>query len=105
MQHSPSSLFDRLVKLHCDKQGVTAGKMMTAPALKYDNKVYAFFWEDEMTFKLGKDYDIQAHGVNEIRFLSPFKQKPPMTAWYIVGNDQMALWQELLDRALSLAKS
>lgn len=36
---------------------VAAGKMMSAPALKCKGKVFAFFYNDAMGFKLGKEFE------------------------------------------------
>ena len=36
---------------------ISHGKMMTSPGLKYKNKVFAFFHNNAITFKLGKEFD------------------------------------------------
>ena len=91
-------LFDRYVAAYPE---VEFGKMMSAPALRKNGKVFAFFHEDCMTFKLGKGRDLAGDfGVEHFRFLSPFKNKPPMTAWYQVGVDYADRWHLLLEEAL-----
>ena len=74
--------------------------MMREPALKCNGKVFAFYYQDKnaMCFKLGKEYPIEKHGVQAFSHLSPFKHKPPMMAWYIVGAQQH--WSDLMQVAL-----
>ncbi len=57
-----------------------------------------------MGFKLGKEYDIDAHGV-EWQHLSPFKTKPPLYAWYVVSDKGKEKWEELSYIALERIKS
>lgn len=71
----------------CDTQiskdsNVTHGKMMTSPGLKYKNKVFIFFHNNTITFKLGKEFNPEKNGIKRWEFLSPFKNKPPMKAWF-----------------------
>jgi len=96
--------FDLIAKEYSGKENCELGKMMSSPGLKYKNKVFAFFWKDQMGFKLGKDYDIAAHGVRKWEFLSPFKTKPPLKAWYIVPHQEGKIWSELTDVAFSAIK-
>lgn len=83
----------------------TLGKMMSSPGVKYRNKVFAFLWDDKMGFKLGREYDIDQHGLYSWEHLSPFKTKPPLYAWYIVGPEDLDKWEELSFLALSKIKS
>ncbi len=78
---------------------ISLGKMMTASGLKWKTKVFAFFYEDAMTFKLGKDYAIEDHEIADFAFLSPFKTKPPMKAWYIISAKYMDKWESLTNIA------
>lgn len=84
----------------CKIEGVAVGKMMSAPAVKYKGKVFAFFHEEQMTFKLGKDFIPEEAGLRGCRFLSPFKHKPPMRAWIIVPEGEKDRWEELACLAL-----
>jgi len=79
------TIFDRLIASQPD---VEPGLMMREPALKCKGKVFLFYHQDQdaLCFKLGKDFPIQDLGIDDFAFLSPFKHKPPMTAWYIVGR-------------------
>ena len=56
-----------------------------------------------MGFKLGKGRDLATEfGIADFGFLSPFKNKPPMTAWYMVGADYQAQWEAMTLAALGL---
>lgn len=102
---SAAELFDSIAKNSIrNLQGCELGKMMSSPGLKYKNKVFAFFWDDHMGFKLGKEYDIAAHGSKKWSYLSPFKTKPPMKAWYVLPKEEAHLWDELTNVAYSLLK-
>ncbi len=101
MTNKPAQLlFEALLSKFCKQDGVAPGKMMSAPAMKYRGKVFAFFYKEEMTFKLGKDFDADAYGISNWTYLSPFKNKPPMKAWITVSATQSNLWEALTQKAL-----
>lgn len=90
------TLFNTLAdKLSADQKYVARGPMMSSPGIRYKNKNFAFFHNNEMTFKLGKSFNAKANGINKVRHLSPFKTKPPLKAWYIVSGDQKEIWEDL----------
>ena len=92
-------LFDQLI---ADNHDVEPGVMMREPAMKCKGKVFTFYYADSnaMCFKLGKGYEIEGHGITDYEFLSPFKNKPPMYAWFMVGDQHQSLWEELAHVAL-----
>ena len=94
------SLFDSLI---ASEEDVSPGVMMREPALKCNGKVFMFYYEvkEAMCFKLGKNYPIEEHGVSVYSHLNPFKNKPPMTAWYLVGREYEEQWASLADVALA----
>lgn len=91
-----------LSEMSASRSQVAEGKMMSAKAIQYKGKVFAFFHEGKMTFKLGKNFDIRSMGVDEYDFLSPFKNKPPMTAWFIVAEKYGEKWFELANKSLDI---
>jgi hypothetical protein len=97
-------LFDTLI---ADNNDVEPGVMMREPALKCKGKVFAFYYADAhaMCFKLGKEYAIERHGITDYSFLSPFKKKPPMYAWFLVGDHLQSSWEELIYVALEAMRS
>lgn len=84
----------------CQEDGVAIGKMMSSPAIKCKGKVFTFFHQDQMTFKLGKDFEPEEEGIQGCTYLSPFKNKPPMRAWINVPYEEKDQWENLARRAL-----
>ncbi len=81
-------------------QLVADGKMMSSPAITYKGKVFAFYHQDEMVFKLGKDFDPASHGLQDYSLLNPFKNKPPMAAWFCIPLNEQDKWAVLAEAAL-----
>lgn len=96
--------FDDIVSSMTRISGVILGKMMRSPGLKYENKVFAFFHKDQMTFKLGEDFDSAQWGLTEVGPLSPFKTKPPLKAWLVVGKSHQEQWMRLTELAYERMK-
>ncbi len=84
---------------------VAHGKMMSSPGLKCNNRVFAFEMKDGMGFRLGPDFDPDAAGLQSARPLSPFKTKPPLKGWYIVGEAEQSRWEELAGQALAFTRT
>ena len=87
---------------------IILGKMMSSPGLKYRDKVFAFFHKEEMGFRLGPGFDPVKFGLLQARPLSPFKTKPPLKGWFIVGAEEQRFWETLtimaLDFTISITK-
>ncbi len=83
---------------------ITHGHMMTSPGLKYKNKVFAFFHNNAITFKLGKEFDPQKNGIKRWDYLSPFKNKPPMKAWFELPYSEKDKWEAMAFLALEKIK-
>ncbi|WP_394747965.1 hypothetical protein [Spongiimicrobium salis] len=82
---------------------VDEGKMMHAPAIVYQGKVFAFLSrKNEMVFKLGEAYPIEKLEVAATVF-NPFKNKGPLPGWYSVPFNAKACPWELLT-AIALEK-
>ena len=98
-------LFDRITQKMLDSDPeIAEGPMMHAPGLKYRGKVFAFFHDNEMVFRLGKKADPSQLGIREVKYLSPFKNKPPMKGWLCVSHEESELWEHLAERALTTLK-
>lgn len=79
-------------------------KMMSAEGIGIIKKVVAFFYRDAMVFKLGKDFKPDENGISNWEFLNPFKNKPPMKAWFIIPYDGgVNYWEFLLEKAIDFA--
>ena len=97
---TPEEKFEAIVTSFQSMENVATGKMMSSPALQYKGKVFAFFYQEKMCFKLGKDFQPEDSGISNWQHLSPFKNKPPMRAWFVVDNNHIDLWPELCKMAL-----
>ncbi len=84
---------------------VHAGKMMSSPGLKYTDKVFAFFYKNEMGFRLGPDFNPDKMRISNAKPLSPFKKKPPLKGWFIIEHDEIDTWETLSKMALEFTKS
>ncbi len=84
---------------------VQIGKMMSAPALKYNDKVFLFFHKTEMGFRLGPNFDAIKFGLLNPKPLSPFKSKPPLKGWVIVTHEESNQWDMLSTLALEFTKT
>ncbi len=91
------AIVDQTTKANND---VVLGKMMSSPGLKYKDKVFAFYQNKEMGFRLGPGFDPDEFGLKEVRLLSPFKTKPPLTGWFMVDQRESEHWEELTNMAL-----
>lgn len=95
------TLFDQIVaEMTSLYEHVEPGKMMSSPAITFKGKVFAFFYKDQMCFRLGRDFDMLQAGVSEFTLLNPFKNKPPMKDWFIVTASNCEHWNHLAKKAL-----
>ena len=92
-----------------EHDGVEIGRMMSAQALTYLGRVFAFHSTKGggigLGCRLGRDFPFADLKLNDWRHLAPFKTKPPMKDWIVVGEADVGRWPELLDLALSVAKN
>lgn len=80
--------------------GVKEGRMMSSPAIQYRSKIFAFYKSECMTFRLGRETDMQKEfGVIEYSYLSPFKTRPPLFDWFILKDKYVELWPEMAEHA------
>jgi hypothetical protein len=91
-------------KMVADNNAVSLGKMMSSPGIKYENKVLAFFHENDMIFKLGKGFDPNSVDLKAFKFLSPFKNKGPMKSWFQIPFSEKEKWEKLTELALENVK-
>lgn len=94
-------IFDRLER---EGEDVVMGKMMRSPGMKYADNVFAFLRKESMGFRLGPAFDPEASRLKDIGPLSPFKTKPPLKGWYVVGTGDGDRWEELTREALAFTK-
>lgn len=88
-----------------ENNGVCEGKMMHSTALKYNNKVFAFYHKNHMGFRLGPAFNPEKFGILNAKPLSPFKTKPPLKGWYMINDIESNLWKDLAYMALEFTKT
>ncbi len=94
--------FNSIADALCQESDTTLGKMMSSPGIQKKGKVFAFLWKDKMVFRLGKNFNISdKFGIMDFEYLNPFKNKPPMTGWYVVNENYIKQWHDLAREALS----
>ena len=92
------------------EDGVTRGKMMSRPALCYDDKVFAFYTtkfsaEGGMGFKVGEAFDPSEFGIVDHAPLAPFKTKGPMRGWILLPASEVGAWHAVAKCALRHARA
>ncbi|MGB5820447.1 MAG: hypothetical protein WBG90_13265 [Saonia sp.] len=97
--------FEAIRDLLCKQYGgVSQGKMMSAPAIHYNKKAFAFFSrKNGMVFRLGKAFPVHTLKI-EIHEFNPFKHRGPLSGWYEVGYDVHLQWEGLALKALEQIK-
>ncbi|KUP94573.1 hypothetical protein TRIHO_04990 [Tritonibacter horizontis] len=87
--------------------GMARGQMMSADALLCREKVFAFFSKRGggvgLGARVGRDADIDAFGISDWQHLAPFKTKPPMKDWIVIGIRDHARWHEIAEFAYRTA--
>jgi hypothetical protein len=68
-------LFNKIAHSLSKDSSITKGKMMSAPGIKYKNKVFAFYYNKEMIFRLGSNFDPARHNVKKCCLLNPSERK------------------------------
>ena len=97
------ALFEKISeKLSGKHRHVAPGKMMSAPGIRYKNKVFAFYAKKEMIFRLGKAFRPEDFNIKSFSLLSPFKSKPPLAGWFQIPYAENRKWEKLARRALDL---
>jgi len=106
MYDQANSEFERIVAaLTASESNVSLGKMMSSPGLKFGDKVFAFQAREGMGFRLGRDFNSNAHGNVDFEPLNPFKTKGPLKGWFIVGEKQSDAWENLAKTALAFTRT
>lgn len=83
-----------------ENSAITLGKMMSSPALHYQGKVFAFYYDKKMVFRLGRNFQPELFDIRHYSLLAPFKTKPPMVDWFVIPFDDQHRWEEMSRYAL-----
>lgn len=74
---------------------VSIGKMMSSDGIRYKTKFFAFYYNGDMVFRLGKGADPAKMGVKKFEFLNPFKKKAPLKNWFVIPYSESKNWEKL----------
>jgi len=84
--------------------GVEHGKMMSSDAVTLRGKVFAFHTTkgrfEGLGVRLGRDFDVESLKLASWQHLTPFKSRPPMLDWILVGPEEAGRWGDLAALAL-----
>lgn len=106
MPYEGHETFDRLVAQFTGADtDVHLGKMMSAPGLKFKDKVFAFHAKEGMGFRLGAAFDPDTFGLKEAAPLNPFKTKGPLKGWFVINTNEIGHWEELAGQALAFTRT
>ena len=91
------------------EKGVSHGKMMSSDAVTFGGRVFAFHTGkgrfEGLGIRLGRTFDVDALALSSWEYLAPFKSKPPMKDWILVGPAERKRWPELARLALKQMKA
>lgn len=80
-------IFEELKVQFQERNEVHEGKMMSSRGLQYKGKNFLFNWNENMCFRLGRDFDPGSEGIHHYSLLNPFKTKPPLKDWLVLSSD------------------
>ena len=84
-----------------ENEHVNEGSMVGLPGIQYRKKNFAFLYKNgSMCFRLGRDFEPQSEGIHDYSLLNPFRNKPPMKDWFVIGIEYSEKWHELAQIAL-----
>lgn len=99
-------LADELV---ATEEGVERGRMMSSDAVKFGGKVFAFYTTRGrfagLGVRLGREVDVFSLKLTDWEYLAPFKSKPPMMDWILIGAKDRARWPEMARFALDMMRA
>ncbi len=100
MDHS-TEIFES-IKAHLLKTNaaVNAGTMMSSPGIQFKGKNFAFLYRGGMCFRVGRDFEPESEGIHHYELLNPFKHKPPLKDWFVIGTEYIDQWPLLAEIAL-----
>lgn len=96
------NLRDRMLFTH---PNVSRGKMMSADALTFGGKVFAFYSTKGgrvgLGCRIGREADSSQFELTDWQHLAPFKSKPPMKDWIVIGVGDIDRWGAVAEHCLN----
>lgn len=91
--------------LACEYENVSWGKMMSSPGVRYQDKFFAFYYNNGIVCRFGRDFQPESIGIHEYTLLSPFKsesKRAPLRDWFCIDQRYQDRWEESLRTALKI---
>jgi len=95
----PEKIFHQII---VDLPNGTEGKMFGAKSIKSKNgKTAAFFWKEEMTFKLDEKSELEALKIDGAKIGSHLYAKDKqMRGWVLIPKEHSEFWNEFSKKAV-----
>ena len=84
--------------------GAHAGTMMGLTGIQYNKKNFTFYYRKGVAFRTGRDFEPESEGIHDYDLLNPFKNKPPLKDWFVMGVAYQDKWPLLVEIALQKIK-
>ena len=95
--------------LVANQAGVERGRMMSSDAVTFGGKVFAFYTTKGrfagLGVRLGREVDVFSLKLAEWEYLAPFKTKPPMMDWILIGSGDRDRWPEMAGLGLDIMRA
>jgi len=95
----PENIFDQII---LDLPNGIEGKMFGAKSIKSENgKTAAFFWKENMTFKLDEKSELEALKIDGAKIGTHLYAKDKqMKGWVLIPKEQSEMWSEFSKKAV-----
>jgi hypothetical protein len=98
-------LFEKIaLKLSKKYRLVQIGKMMSFPGISYKKKFFAFYYKQQISLRLGKDFVPENYEIKKWKYLNPFKTKATMKNWFQLPYSEKKNWEKLAIYAMDKLK-
>lgn len=102
---SPLSIFYTVIsQLESRYPHLARGKMLSAPALEYKGRAFAFCHRDNMIIKYRDTEMLNSKGIRATQEYRPFRNQVSFSEWREVPFYYQADWTELAEMALGALK-
>ena len=95
--------------LVANQAGVERGRMMSSDAVTFGGKVFAFYTTKGrfagLGVRLGREVGVFSLKLAEWEYLAPFKTKPPMMDWILIGSGDRDRWPEMAGLGLDIMRA
>ena len=103
---SPLSIFYHVVShLESRYTDLARGKMLSAPAIEYKGRAFAFCHRDTMIIKYRDAVELENKGIRATQEYKPFKNMVSFSEWREVPFYYQDDWPELAEMALGALKA